>query len=72
MSLTPTFRAILACHAASNEVKHAHDALTEIDPEGAQLLHQAGEQILVAIGRIVRGEAARRAATVLGVAEVTS
>lgn len=61
-NMTPTLRALLACHAASNEVKQAHDALAEIDAEGAQLLHQAGEQILIAIGRIVKREAARRAA----------
>ena len=58
--MTPTLRAILALHQASGRTQDAYEQLVDLDPDGAVLVRQAGEQIMMAIGRIVKREAARR------------
>ena len=58
-----TLSALLECHAASDAIKRAHDALVKDGlTASAQLLHQAGQQVFTALGLLVRAEAERRVA----------
>jgi hypothetical protein len=71
--MTTALRKLLLLHAASEAAQHAHDAFVDGDADDkdtAVILRQVGEQIALAVGRLVKGEAAKN--RVLTATEATS
>ena len=59
--MTPTLVCILSLHTASRATQEAHAALVALGlTDAAQMLHQCGETIAMALGKVVKHEAERR------------
>lgn len=72
--MSPALSTILLLHRASNATQIAHDALVELGlHEAAALVRHHGEAIAIALGKVVKHEADRRAREVgASAAEVVS